>query len=339
MSHPLKHFEPRSVLVVRNDRLGDAVLALPAVVSLRNRFPNAYIIFAVRPEIVPLMRLAEGIDEVWGCRDYSGMGELLKAESVPDAAVCLRVTLPNAWSLWKAGISVRVGTSRRAYSLLFTHRIKLRRRGSLKHEAELNLELLEAWGVPAVRKFPAFRGVRAESELVAGFLRSLKPDQRLVVVHPGSGGSAAEWPPTYFGLLADRLRHRFEAVVAVTGSAIEADKCIAVSRERHFDLCGKTSLLDLAALLQRAWLTVSNSTGPLHLAAALGSKVVGIYPPLRDCGPERWGPYHHPEWAVTPQTEVCRRCRPGKVGGCACLEALLPEQVLSRIEGLFGEGR
>lgn len=328
------------LLVVRNDRIGDAILALPVIPPLRKAFPESSIYFCASPTAAPLVRCVEGIDGVVEGIDSRCEPENPRLTTLSlRTAFCLRPTFANAWRLFRAGIPVRVGTSRRIYSALFTHRINLPRRRTRLHETELNLKLLAAVGVEGEAFFPRVTIPENLLRTVGLMLpdASRRPDCRLVIVHPGSGGSAREWPVQYFRELADRLTERGNATVIVTGLRGEESKCQTVAKGGHLNLCGKTDLLELAAVISKVGLVVSNSTGPLHIAALLGVRSIGLYPPLADCLPERWGPFGHPEWAMVPDLPLCRRCHPGEISPCACMEALRPEQLFERASQLIDE--
>jgi len=318
------------LLVVRNDRLGDAILSLPAILLLRRRYPDARIHFWASPSVAPLIECVDGIDQVipGSDRGASAAGAMLRSLPIR-TAYCLRPTFHNAWTLKQAGIPVRVGTSRRWYSLLFTHRVNLPRSGTTRHEADLNLDLLSAVGIDGPASFPRIIIPDAALSSVEQLLETagFEPDQRLVVIHPGSGGSTREWPARYFRELADELTREGSAGVIVTGVVSESGKCAEVAGDEHLNLCNRLNLLELAALLSKSNLVVANSTGPLHLAVALGRRVIGLYPPVKDSRPARWGPYGHPEWALTPDLPLCRRCRHGEFSPCACMEELRPERV------------
>jgi ADP-heptose:LPS heptosyltransferase len=96
------------------------------------------------------------------------------------------------------------------------------------------------------------------------------------------------------------------------------------------DLCGELDLEHLAALLSLAALVVANSTGPLHLADALGTKVIGLFSPYRSAAPYRWGPYGQPENVFVPDGLVCKRCTRDRCEMYNCLSTIQPEAVLVR---------
>jgi ADP-heptose:LPS heptosyltransferase len=158
----------------------------------------------------------------------------------------------------------------------------------------------------------------------------IRPADRLAVLHPGSGGSARDWRPERFGELARRLSQNNVRVV-VTGSGEEqrlVQTVVKGSEGAAIPLAGKLSLAELGALLERAGLLVANSTGPLHLAAAVGTAVIGFYPPIPQCSSRRWGPLTDRRVIFEPTAEECPVCRGGACRGDACMEMIKVEDVL-----------
>ncbi len=321
------------LLIVRNDRLGDTVLSLLTVSILRQRYPDRKIHFLASPYVAPLIECVEGISKVIPAADNNCIQALDRLKELPiQTAFCLRPTWSNAKTLYSAGIPVRVGTSRRWYSPLFTDRYNISRRNSQRHEADLNIDLLAAFGLTGEPSFPKVNlpetMYRSLDDLLMKFdIDKMKP---MIVVHPGSGGSAQEWSQLYFADTTDSLKKELNANIVLTGSDSEADKCAAIAGDYHTNLCGKTNLLTLAALLQKADLVIANSTGPLHLANMLGTKVIGIYAPLKDCLPSRWGVYGYPDRSLMPNLPICKRCHPGRHFQCECLEQLKPQIVVEK---------
>ncbi|MCF7810277.1 glycosyltransferase family 9 protein [bacterium] len=318
------------ILVVRNDRLGDTILALPVVSTLRKAFPKSKIHFWAAPGVAPIIRCIEGLDKILEGDDNGSVDVSNEIKSLNvKTAFCLRPTLSNARTLKKAGIPIRIGTGRRVYSPLFTHRVNISRKNSNRHEADLNMDMLAAFGIEVDCEFPI---IIIPDEANLRFEEILKQhdignNKRIVIIHPGSGGSARDWHPRYFSELADKLASLNNVRIVVTGSESESQICDIVSLAKHINLCGKTDLLLLSALLYKSELMISNSTGPLHLAVALGSRVLGLYPPVKGCLPERWGPYGYPDWALTPDLPLCSKCKPGSFSSCFCMEQLTPDIV------------
>jgi heptosyltransferase-2 len=249
-------------------------------------------------------------------------------------------TFRLALLMFLSGIPVRVGTGYRWYSFLFNRRVYEHRKTAEKHELEYNLSLLSALGVPDPAPIPPSIVLSdddvQEAARVAAEL-GLTTSTPRVVLHPGSGGSAREWSAESFGGLGMKLAAMGYDVV-VTGGPGEDElvhsvvKRIGVSARAWVN---RGSLKTLGAFIRDSALFVSNSTGPLHIAAAVGTPVIGLYPPILACSPTRWGPYTHKKAVFVPDARQCPRCRGGACRGNDCLELITVDQVLDAAQRLL----
>ncbi|MCP3981751.1 MAG: glycosyltransferase family 9 protein [bacterium] len=281
------------ILVVRHDALGDVILSLPALCALRTTYPEARTALMVAPPHVELGGLLDGVDVLPSSDDRRELLERMRAFA-PDAVVCISRDVRHAWAAVRAGARFRVGPGHRYYSPLFARQVREHRRAGERHELEYALSFAHRAGAVAG---PAEFGLHvpaAESSKIETFLREHGIDGSFVLMHPGSGGSCPRWPVEHFEDLAQRLA---AAGVAVALSIGPADGEL----RNGFDgvPCRfEGGLGALAALSQRASLVVSNSTGPLHLAAALDTPTVALHAPWATCGVSRWGPYSGSGWAI-----------------------------------------
>jgi len=330
---------PQRILVVRTDRLGDLILSFPVIEALRTAYPSSQIDVLVNPDAAPLARLQRsirhvGIDGFHGLRGFFGLVRWLRQRSY-DTVFHLYPRPRLALAAFLAPIPVRVGTKYRYYSLLFNCRIPLHRVGSAMHERDLNLLLLQALGIPTEG---AEAGIEIPGEIrkeTLELLRHLGIYARtpLVVLHPGSGGSSLNWPPESFGRLS-KILVQAGFTVLVTGTAAERETVrtlLSTGDGGILDLSGRLDLVHLAALLQAVDLVVSNSTGPLHLADALGTHVVGLYSPFECALPDRWGPCHQRENVLVPAMPRCDRCKGTSCKDYNCMERISPEEVFQKI--------
>ncbi len=262
------------------------------------------------------------------------LGELRR--NAFDTVFVVHPTPRLAWLMFRARIPVRIGTGYRFYSSLFTHRVFEHRKNANFHELEYNLRLLNALDPAFVEEQiePEF-GISVDEaaalrvqKLLAG--AGMRSGERLAVLHPGSGGSARDWPLERFVELGGRLARTPGMRVAVTGGKGEEG---VVDRIAHgvpgngaIAFPGTLTIPELAALLGEAAVVVANSTGPLHLAAALGTPVVGIYPQLTPMSPRRWGPYTARKRVLVPDAPAdCGDCMKGT--RCRCIETITTDQV------------
>jgi len=318
---------PTHLLLVRTDHLGDMLLTLPMVDAVKTAFPGCRVTVLASPVNAEAARHHAGVDHVEvdpleakgsGLRGVGPLARQVRALGC-DAAVVVHPTPRLALAVWLGRVPVRVGTAYRAYSVLFNRRVREhRRRPPWKHESQYNVNLLEPLGVGPVEARPfRWRVSAEEAQAVDAVLREQRVgDGRFAVLHPGSAGSNLNWAPAQYGelgrrLAADGLR------VTVTGGPSETGLTAAVcaaSGAGAIDLGGRLSLSHLAALLQRSVLYVGSSTGPTHLAAAVGTPIVALYSPLRSAAPVRWRPLGERVEVLTPAVDlVCPKCL-----GAAC---------------------
>jgi ADP-heptose:LPS heptosyltransferase len=283
-------------LVVRTDRLGDVLLTTPVSTALRRVFPKARICWLVRPYTAPLLEHNPDVDQILVDRGGAtrDLAALIKKEKF-DAAIVAYPRWRIVWALWRAGVPVRIGPASKLYSVLFTNRVWQRRSEGKKHEADYNLELLEPLGVPFKRTPTRFVLTEDEKRQARKILEShrLTFSKAIVILHPGSGGSSGRWPLAYFMELGDRFLNSGMDVV-VTGGPGEDYQYLMIDNMHRipvFIAAGSVSVRELAALFSCADLVVTNSTGPLHIAVAVGVPTVSVYSPIPTCHQVRWGPY------------------------------------------------
>ena len=165
------------------------------------------------------------------------------------------------------------------------------------------------------------------SELLSGY--KIDTAKSYVVLHPGSGGSALDWPADKFGRLGHRILTELDMPVIVTGSSAETELVDRVIRcdDRLIRMDGRLSIKELAALLRSSALVISNSTGPRHIAVALSVPVIGLHCPIESCKPERWGPYGQIESVITPPIGRCGTCRPDRCENNNCMDLISVDDV------------
>ena len=327
------------VLVSRTDRIGDVVLTLPLCGLLRETL-GATVVFLGRPYTRPVLEAADAVDEVfdWDDRAPAADQRALVAGARADVVLHAFPRPAVAGAAWRAGVPLRVGTSRRWYHWFTCNRLEpLARRDSSWHEAQLNVRLARSL-LPRVDQSPAELAAYGRLTPRASVPNALQPllagDRFTLVVHPRSAGSAREWPLDAWGAFIAALpAERFR--VLVTGSADEgraiAGWTAALPAHAH-DVTGRLSLAELVAVLAAAGGVVAASTGPLHVAAAAGARTLGLFPPVRPIHPGRWAPLG-PRAEVLVAPEPCEHhAGRARDAPCACMRAITPAAVRERVE-------
>ncbi len=332
------------VLVTRTDRLGDLVLSLPVFACLKQARPDWSIQALVAPASVPVVENDPALDRVWTWTpgDLCQRRELLPAlrREGFQAAVMLHYQGELAGLLKKAHIPRRYGPLSKLGSWFRLNRGMIQNRSRCRHhELEYNLHLAgrllgkeaKAVCVPSEPRLVLTSGQRQAGQ---EFRRDLAAGAHTVVfVHPGSGGSALDWEPRRFAGVANSLAALEGFAVFITGAGGDSDM---VNRVRPLlnppvkVLLDQYGLRDFLGVLSGGDLMIAPSTGPLHLAAALGLAVVGLYPPVPTMSPHRWGPRGPLARVVVPDVECPSRrfCQGVRCPQHNCLQAVYERDVL-----------
>jgi len=333
------------ILVVRTDNMGDVLLSTAVLPPLRKRFPQARISMLVNQYTAELLVNNPYLDEV--VVPQGGNLALLKRLRAGryDLAIFLLPRPRLALLAWLAGIKQRLGTSRRFYSFLFNHRVKISRRRMAKHELEYNLDLLAPLGViPDKQPGPVFCLTSDEKKWAGSWLgrNGIKRGRQLVIVHPGGFGSALLWPAGHYVQLIDRLAKRKGVSLILAGGRGEGRLLLAIEREcqaKPIVIAGQLSLRQYAAVIDRANLFISASTGPMHLASCLAPRLVAIFCPIRDCTPERWGPYTERATVLLPPLAECSECQESTCEHAPCMAKLSVDTVFAACHRALGGER
>jgi heptosyltransferase-3 len=340
---------PERILLVRNDRIGDLVLTTPAIELLRAHLPGTRIDLLCSAYAAPVVRGNPDIDEVLtdrGAHDSSDLSQtaaLLSGRGYSCAVVMVH-SLKNARLVRKTLIPLRIGPLVKWYSPLFFNRtVPQHRSRAEKSEAQYNIELLSPLGVtakqpphPAVK--PTGEALRRAREDIDTMFCGFDPGP-LVLIHPVMGGSALNWPEQYYAELIRLLGREGRFRVLLTGSDNDRnllERLIeGIGKDKPVRLGKEMSLEDLIGLIASADAVVAPSTGPLHLASALGVPLVGFYSPVRVHHPRRWGPLGPGKKKIClPQVECpgIYSCLEERCPLWPCMNTISPAEVLEYLE-------
>jgi ADP-heptose:LPS heptosyltransferase len=329
----------RRMLIVRDDRLGDLVVSLPAIHQLRRQYPAAEIALLVQPGLEPLAASVAGVSKVLVNSGSFGEQVARIRRFDPQLGVAISRRAETAWQLSRAAVPHRVGTARRWFSPLFTRRVEGSRRHAGAHEVDYAMEFAQAAGATGSQRcFDIELSDQVRSD-AADWCRRRSLDSNVLILHPGSGGSCPAWPLERWAELIRLLQSRGEPFVVSCGPADRATVATLRSELEPFP-CFEGELMQLAALLAGARGVVSNSTGPIHLAAALGSPTLAIHAPWTSCAPARWAPYDARGYALVVgegQTRGWSRRRRRRFGE-ALVGQLSAEELLGTLDRLAAVG-
>ena len=282
----------RKILVREVNWVGDAVLTLPALAALDRRFPRAEIAVLAKPWAAGLFAGQSAVDRVALYQaegSHRGLrGRWALARELAQERFDLAVLFPNSLDAvivpWLARVPRRVGYRTDGRGLLLTQVVERSGRSAERHQVFRYLELVRSLGADGEAIPRLAVGVEAGRE-ADRLLQDLgvETGEACVAVNPGSVyGSAKRWPAERFAAVADALAETHRARVLLIGSAKERDVLEAVAgrmRRPPIRLGGRTDLATLAGVLKRARLLLSNDTGAMHVAAAVGTPVLAVFGP------------------------------------------------------------
>lgn len=268
--------------------VGDTILSTPTIRALRRRYPEAKITAIARPWVAPLLRANPDVDEVWeesergNRRDFARLVPRLR-----EARFDLGIAFPNAFAaallLWAGRVKRRVGYARDGRGLLLTDPVPVRPALLRDHEVRYYLNLLSALGdvpepPPLVLEEDEEARRRVEDLLKA---EGVPLDAPLIGVNPGAFyGTAKRWAPDRFAVVGRRLAETLNGVVVVVGTQQErpaAQDVCGIIGNGSFNLAGRLTLSELVSLIKRMAMFVTNDSGAMHIATAVGVRIVAIF--------------------------------------------------------------
>jgi ADP-heptose:LPS heptosyltransferase len=290
---------PNKIVISRTDSIGDVVLTLPLAGILKERFPNAHIIFLGNTYTKPIISCSEHIDEVWEWAEiekkHTEEQIVWLAEKEVDVFIHVFPRKELARLAKKAGIKNRIGTSHRLYHwFTCNYRPSFTRKRSPLHEAQLNTKLLSPLRIGSdysLNLLNDYIGFSKIPSLPDNFGKLIDPHKTSVILHPKSQGSAKEWGVPNFMELARTLDPK-KFTVFFTGTEKEGllFRADIPDQNNMVDLTGKMTLDELIAFIAAADVLVAASTGPLHIAGITNRHAIGLFSAIKPIHPGRWKP-------------------------------------------------
>jgi ADP-heptose:LPS heptosyltransferase len=291
----------KNILVIRNDRFGEFLLNIPAMRALKEVYPQARLILAVNSAVCELAGAVECVNETVVWTDVKRNLRKYKF----DLCVVLNPAKEAHWAVFWAGIPMRVGYDRK-WGFLLTHKLKDTKHLGNRHEVNCNLELVGLIGVknseiasgtvcPRNDEKDAYSrdGKDACPRNDGKWLRLPCHDQYeflagAVAIHPFTSDPVKQWPVERFKALAQRIKRELGLKVVIVGLS----QSVLDLGDGIVNMINKTSLVELASLLKRCSLLISCDSGPVHLAASVGTPVVALFRnDLPGKTAKRWGPW------------------------------------------------
>ncbi|MCC6346957.1 MAG: lipopolysaccharide heptosyltransferase II [Nitrospirales bacterium] len=333
---------PSTILIRGVNWVGDAVMTLPAVRAVKRAFPGAKVSLLVKPVVRPVFEGDPAVDEIieYGGRFRGITGRLSLARLLRKKGFSKAILLQNAFDAallaFLAGIPERIGYARDGRGLLLTRPVPFSGGDRKVHHIRYYLDLLNAAGIPAAYTPPWI--CLSSEERGAARERLAVLERPVLGINPGAAyGSAKRWFPERFAEVARRFIDGTGGGVVIFGGPREAD----IAQEIHeavagrspsaeaspslLNLAGKTSLRELMALLAGCDALLTNDSGPMHLAYAVGTPSIALF---GSTSPELTGPVGEGN-VVLRKDVACSPCfeRTCKSGDMKCMDALSGEEV------------
>ena len=294
------HKQPRRILLVRTDGIGDLVLTLPAIAAVRRQFSRAHVTALVSPAADGLLTGRRYLDEILvddPAESTAQLAQRLKEKQF-DAAVIFNTGTRNCLAIWQARIPVRVCWAYKPVGLLLgNRRVALHRSHPPIHETDFTLRFVRRLGVePEAADFSPRLDIddATKQRVAARIAREVGTRGPLFGVHPGNMHSAYNWPASHYAELILRLAR--VGRVMVTGKTPETPLVEEISAQLNDDMRRRVGflwdmpLVELAAAIsQQSTLTVS-STGPMHIGGIVGTPLVALFSPHPIHSPKKWAP-------------------------------------------------
>lgn len=342
----------RSILLFKLRYIGDVLLTTPAIRLLRQAYPEAYIAMVVNRGTEEVLRHNPHLNHVctvdrtilekaplWGRLTHEWKVIKSLRDKHYDISMDFDSGERGAYMSFLSGIDLRIGFqyARGLRRLIFNRQIDIDRH---LHTVERNLTLVEKT-LGLKRKddtLELYTGLEEERRVTL-LIESFSLGECIpVIVHPGARYRSKEWPAERWSMLIDRIQGDLGYPVVITGGNKEKEVIRSITFRMKTpvrSLAGQTSVLELAALFRKAALFIGSDSGPMHIAAAVGTPVIALFGPT---DPLVWGPWGDGHTVISKHLP----CSPCKVTRCdrgkeCCMDQISLEEVLDEVTRHMGK--
>ncbi len=345
-----------NILIVRTDRIGDVVLTTPAIRALREAYPKARISILISPVTKDLVEGNPYLDDVIvddrkkmhkGLIGHFHLIRQLRRKKF-DLAIVFHTKKRTNLTCFLAGIPLRVGYKNNKYGFLLNDPIADVRYKGEKHETEYCLDVLRHLGIDVHSLKPYVPIQKEHEQWIDQFWAQnhINAEDQLIAIHAGASDSAKRWPTKYFAELMNDMVERYHCKIVLIGAAdiCNVSKEILqyasnISKENQiciFDLTGQTSVGQMVSLLKQCSLLISNDSGPVHVAAGIGTPVVSIFTRNQPgINPQRWKPLGKRSRVVSVSEDYSQSFQKSGTTDAFYLEKIKPSTVLEAIDSIF----
>jgi ADP-heptose:LPS heptosyltransferase len=302
------------ILISRTDGIGDLLLTTPLMAELKKKYPAAKITVLAGKYAKDVLLNNPSVDEIitYDRNEHKKLFPVLKREKF-DAVIAAYPRPKLAWDFFAAGIPARYGTAGRWYSFLYNKPVIMSRKKSEKSEADYNI--MTAGGlldnITADKEY--YFVTPKENAEGAQYLAKKSIVSNFIIVHPGSKGSAWNLSEIkYVQLTNALLKEKF--VVLLTGGSSEKEMLLRIKeqtgeKQNLYIMDEGLDLRGFSGVISHASVIISGSTGPMHIAAAIGVKTMSFFPPdnIAAMKPKRWAPIGNCHEIIQPQQHLDKK--------------------------------
>ena len=276
-----------NILIKAPNWMGDVIMTLPAISYIKKVFPETIVKVLIKENLADLIRYNRDIDEVMTYTQHRFPMRILDEINIIkrirrqyfNLAVVFPYSISSALWMKLACIPIRLGANVRKRNIFLTHTISPR--DFEEHQSDYFMRIVRRLGTKDLHFNPAVSIGERENQKAESILKELKIRQSVRVgIHPGAAyGPAKRWLPENFAKLIDKLGNDGVAVM-LFGSKSEKviiEDIISKTRSKPINLCGKFSIAELSSMMKKCDVVVTNDSGPMHLAGAVGTKLVAIF--------------------------------------------------------------
>lgn len=327
-----------TIIISRTDSIGDVVLTLPMAGIIKNKFSNCKIIFLGRNYTKDVISLSQHVDDFLS---YDDVIKLNKNERIEyfkklNATHIIHVfpVKEIAYLAKLSKIKTRIGTTNRVWHwFTCNEKVKLSRKNSDLHEAQLNIKLLAPLGINknyTTDEISKNYGFTKIPTLETNNINLIDKNKTTIILHPKSKGSAREWGLENFSSLITQLdKVKYQIFISGTAQEGELVKDLLIKHPEVINLTGKLSLQQFIAFINHCDVLIAASTGPLHISAALNKKAIGLFAPMKPIHPGRWKPLGvNAHYLVL--NKDCNDCK--KNMDCNCIRQIKTIEVINLID-------
>ena len=350
MGKPIDKSKIHRILIRATNWVGDAVMTMPALEAVRANFPDANITVLARPWVIPLLENNPAVNRVIPYHRGNGFKNdfleiihvirQIRAEDF-NLAILFQNAFEAALLTFLGGIKNRVGYNTDGRGFLLSHGVRRRDDIMKGHQVEYYLAILRGMDWQAKSKDPTLFVDPKEIESVGAMLltHGIDVGHFVVALSPGAiYGPAKRWPAERFAQIGDWATEKWGAKVLILGSEGEKEICDGVSKamkQSALNLSGMTSLAGAMALIKRCGFFVTNDSGLMHVAAAIGVPLVAVF---GSTDPIATGPRSPNARIVQHETECAPCLKPECPEDYRCMLSITPEEVWQEMEDLRLKG-